>query len=239
MRRTTSHRPPRARSPRLSLWLPGAAAILFIGAACSGGTTAETTNRTEAAQSAPDEGEVANADIPRPATPPKADVEARAVAYFAGGCFWGVEYFLEQLPGVASVESGYMGGRIENPSYEDVLGHQSGHLESVRVRYDPDVTNYETLARRFFEIHDPTQANGQGPDIGPQYLSAVFVANDEERKTIERLISQLEARDYDVVTEIKPVTDFWEAEDYHQNYYVRHEKKPYCHRPVDRFGDGA
>lgn len=166
-------------------------------------------------------------------------VEGEALAYFAGGCFWGVEYFLEKLDGVHAVESGYMGGHIENPSYVEVTGHGTGHLETVRVRYDPSKVSYEALAQRFFEIHDPTQANGQGPDIGPQYLSAIFVANDEERSVVKRLISALKTRGYAVVTEIKPTVEFYTAEDYHQDYYVRHESKPYCHTPVDRFGDGA
>lgn len=165
--------------------------------------------------------------------------EDRAVAYFAGGCFWGVEHFLEKLPGVISVESGYMGGHIDNPSYEQVVAHQTGHLESVRVNYDRSKISYEAIAKRFFEIHDPTQANGQGPDIGEQYLSAVFVANAEERKAVESLIQRLRDRDYDVVTEIKPVSEFFTAEEYHQDYYVRKGTKPYCHGPVDRFGDGA
>ena len=93
------------------------------------------------------------------------------------------------------------------------------------------------LAKRFFEIHDPTQANGQGPDIGPEYLSAVFVTSDEQRAATEELIRRLRDRGFDVVTEIKPAGEFWIAEDYHQNYYVNHNKKPYCHSPVDRFGD--
>ena len=208
-------------------------ACALIGACSSPSTEATTTHaRTDAPRGA----DVASPEAANEQPPP---VEGEAVAYFAGGCFWGVEYFLEQLDGVISVESGYMGGHIENPSYEQVSAHQTGHLEAVKVRYDPAKIGYEAIARRFFEIHDPTQANGQGPDIGPQYLSAVFVADAEERAVNERLIEQLESRGYDVVTEIKPVTTFYDAESYHQDYYVRHEKKPYCHAPVDRFGDGV
>ncbi|MEE9385524.1 MAG: peptide-methionine (S)-S-oxide reductase MsrA [Nannocystaceae bacterium] len=164
---------------------------------------------------------------------------AQAVAYFAGGCFWGVEFFLENIEGVYAVESGYMGGHIKNPSYAQVTGKRSGHLETVRVRYDPAKVDYETLARRFFEIHDPTQADGQGPDLGPQYRSAVFVRNDAERAEVEGLISRLKKRGYAVVTAIKPGAPFYEAEAYHQDYYLRTQKKPYCHAPVDRFGDGG
>jgi peptide methionine sulfoxide reductase msrA/msrB len=165
-------------------------------------------------------------------------VEGEALAYFAGGCFWGVEYFLEKLPGVIAVESGYMGGHLEQPTYEDVLTHTTGHLEAVRVRYDPARIDYETIARRFFEIHDPTQADGQGPDIGPQYRSAVFVSTEAERTSAQSLIARLRERGYDVVTEIHDATPFYMAEDYHQDYYVQHQKLPYCHGPVDRFGDG-
>ena len=209
------------------------ALTLAVTTACSGANGTDAPPRADAAPSSAEANPNANA------ASRTAPVEGQAVAYFAGGCFWGVEYFLEKLPGVVSVESGYMGGHIENPSYEQVSAHQTGHLESVRVRYDPGAIDYETIARRFYEIHDPTQANGQGPDIGPQYLSAVFVADAEERAVNERLIEQLGSRGYDVVTEIKPVTTFYDAESYHQDYYVRHEKKPYCHAPVDRFGDGV
>lgn len=167
--------------------------------------------------------------------------ESQQFAYFAGGCFWGVEHYLEQMDGVLAVESGYMGGTTDNPTYDDVLTHATGHLETVRVRYDPAKVQYRELAKRFFEIHDPTQANGQGPDIGPQYLSAVFVASDAQREVSEDLVRRLRERGFDVATKLLPAADatFWPAEEYHQNYYVRHKKVPYCHAPVDRFGDGA
>lgn len=164
---------------------------------------------------------------------------AGGVAYFAGGCFWGVEHFLEQIDGVLRVESGYMGGHVDSPSYEQVSSQTSGHLETVRVYFDPAKVSYAEVAKRFFEIHDPTQADGQGPDIGPEYLSAVFVTDDAQREVVEDLIRQLRARGFDVVTTIRTVETFWEAEEYHQNYYVRHKKQPYCHTPVDRFGDGV
>jgi methionine-S-sulfoxide reductase len=162
---------------------------------------------------------------------------AGGVAYFAGGCFWGVEHFLEQMDGVLRVESGYMGGELDDPSYEDVLTHTSGHLETVRVYFDPGKISYEAVAKRFFEIHDPTQADGQGPDIGPQYISAVFVTGDAQREATESLIRRLRDRGYDVVTQVRPAGKFWIAEDYHQDYYVVHKKQPYCHAPVDRFGE--
>ena len=210
-------------------------ALSLVLAGCSTGAGTGAAPEADAAPAAA----ASDPSDPSARVAASAGVDGQAVAYFAGGCFWGVEYFLEKLDGVSDVDSGYMGGRIDNPSYEQVSSHQSGHLETVRVRYDPDEIDYEAIARRFFEIHDPTQANGQGPDIGPQYLSAVFVATDDERIVAEKLIEELEARGYDVATEIKPAKKFWEAEAHHQDYYVRHQKKPYCHAPVDRFGDGA
>ncbi len=159
------------------------------------------------------------------------------VAYFAGGCFWGVEHYMEQLDGVLSVESGYMGGHVEAPTYEQVSSQTSGHLETVEVRFDPARISYEAVAKRFFEIHDPTQADGQGPDIGPEYLSAVFYTSPEQKQTTEALIEQLKARGYAVVTELRPAERFWKAEGYHQDYYASTGKTPYCHSRVKRFGD--
>ncbi len=159
------------------------------------------------------------------------------VAYFAGGCFWGVEHFLEQLEGVIAVESGYMGGHIERPTYEQVSSQTSGHLETVRVRFDSTRVSYQDITKRFFEIHDPTQANGQGPDIGPEYLSVVFYTDEQQKQAAETLINRLVARGYAVVTKVRPAQQFWEAEDYHQNYYAKTGKTPYCHSPVKRFGE--
>jgi len=156
-------------------------------------------------------------------------------AYFAGGCFWGVEHLLQQVEGVVSVVSGYMGGHVDNPSYEQVCGKRTGHLETVEVLYDPDRVDFETLAKLFFEIHDPTQDDGQGPDLGPQYASAIFVNDDEERGIVDRLIGQLESKGYRVVTRVLPMQPFWRAEEYHQDYYAKTGKTPYCHRYRKRF----
>lgn len=156
-------------------------------------------------------------------------------AYFAGGCFWGVEYYLEKQKGVLSVVSGYMGGKKAEPSYRDVSRGDSGYLETVEVTYDPKLVDYETLARLFFEIHDPTQKNGQGPDIGSQYHSAIFVSNPQERDIIKKLISILKLKGYDVATVIREKEKFYKAEEYHQDYYDRKGKKPYCHGYVKRF----
>jgi len=156
-------------------------------------------------------------------------------AYFAGGCFWGVEYYLEKIPGVKEVISGFMGGHMKNPGYYDVVRKNTGHLETVEVIYDPSKVSYETLAKTFFEIHDPTQKNGQGPDIGSQYLSAVFVSTPQEKKTIEKLIGILEGNGMKIATKVLPKAPFYPAEAYHQNHYERKGGKPYCHRRVKRF----
>ncbi len=167
----------------------------------------------------------------------RANVIPDDVAYFAGGCFWGVEYFLEEMPGVASVESGYAGGTIESPTYQDVITKGTGHLEVVRVRFDSKQIRFKAIAKRFFEIHDPTQTDGQGPDIGAQYLSAIFYTNAKQKADAESLIAQLSSRGYKVATELRRFEKFWPAEDYHQDYYARSGKEPYCHGRVKRFGD--
>jgi peptide methionine sulfoxide reductase msrA/msrB len=158
-----------------------------------------------------------------------------AYAYFAGGCFWGVEYLFESKEGVTSAVSGYMGGSTKDPTYDEVCSGGTGHLETVRVEYDPEKVSYEELARFFFEIHDPTQAGGQGPDIGSQYHSAVFYQTEEERETVEKLIGILKDKGYRVVTKVVPAGEFWKAEDYHQDYYERKGHRPYCHAYEKRF----
>jgi len=157
------------------------------------------------------------------------DIVIQKKAYFAGGCFWGVEYHFEKLEGVKSVVSGFMGGHIENPSYRDVVRGKSGHLEVVEVTYDPLKVSFETLAKLFFEIHDPTQKNGQGPDIGSQYLSAIFTSDKKEKETIYKLVGILNKKGLDIATTIHPNAPFYKAEDYHQDYYEKTGKKPYCH----------
>lgn len=150
-------------------------------------------------------------------------------AYFAGGCFWGVEHLFQQKEGVISVTSGYMGGLLDNPTYQDVLTGKTGHLEAVEVTYDPAQANFEELVKFFLEIHDPTQANGQGPDIGAQYSSAVFYNSEDEKDITNNLIEILKSKEYNVVTKVIPVSRFWEAEEYHQDYYVKKNQQPYCH----------
>lgn len=164
-----------------------------------------------------------------------ATMEKTDTAIFAGGCFWGVEHMLAQVPGVLDVESGYTGGRTDNPTYEEVCSHRTGHAEAVRVVFDPSKVSYETLARLFFEIHDPTQSDGQGPDIGDQYRSEIFYNSPEQQAVAERLIAELRANGYDVVTRLTPATRFWPAERYHQDYYERKGTQPYCHSYTKRF----
>jgi peptide methionine sulfoxide reductase msrA/msrB len=156
-------------------------------------------------------------------------------AYFAGGCFWGVEHLMQQLPGVVSVISGYMGGQTENPTYQEVCNKTTGHLEAVEVSYLPDQIDFETLTKFFFEIHDPTQRDGQGPDKGEQYASAIFYHNEREKKIAEKLITILKSKGYDVVTRLLPMSTFWKAEDYHQDYYQKKGTHPYCHRYEKKF----
>ncbi len=160
-------------------------------------------------------------------------------AYFAGGCFWGVEYYFEKTDGVKDAVSGYMGGRLPNPDYKSVCTGLTGHLEVVKVVYDSDKTNFETLARLFFEIHDPTQMDGQGPDIGNQYLSAVFYNDDNEKNIAQSLIHKLEENGYKIATKLISAQNhiFYEAESYHQDYYTKTGKTPYCHSYTKRFKD--
>ncbi len=156
-------------------------------------------------------------------------------AIFAGGCFWGVEYFLQNAPGVVSAISGYTGGHVENPSYQQVCAGTTGHAEVVKVVYDPGKTSYDKLVRLFLEIHDPTQKGGQGPDIGGQYRSEIFYMNNDQRIIAEKAINILIYKGIKVVTEITAASGFYPAEDYHQDYYFKNGKLPYCHSFTKRF----
>ena len=156
-------------------------------------------------------------------------------AIFAGGCFWGVEYYFQNAKGVISTSVGYTGGFTENPTYKEVCAHKTGHIEALEVTFDSSLTSYEELAKLFFEIHDPTQANGQGNDIGPQYLSVVFYTDDAQKATTEKLIGLLQIKGYKVATQLKKAVKFWPAEEYHQQYYEKEGGTPYCHRRVTRF----
>ena len=158
---------------------------------------------------------------------------------FAAGCFWGVEHHLAELPGVISVTNGYTGGDTLNPTYEEICTGQTGHAEAVEVIFDPAMVSYEDVARRFFEIHDPTQLDRQGPDVGTQYRSAVFYLDDEQKQTAEMLITELQANGYEVVTRVVPATTFYSAEEYHQDYLDNHPGRYSCHVRVPRFDTPA
>ncbi|MEI7983149.1 MAG: bifunctional methionine sulfoxide reductase B/A protein [Bacteroidota bacterium] len=156
-------------------------------------------------------------------------------ALFAGGCFWGVEYYMKKMKGVISTEVGYTGGRTDHPSYQDVCSGNTGHYEATEVVFDPGLTTFEEVAKLFFEIHDPTEWNHQGPDWGEQYRSAVFFRNESQKMITEKLIRELKEKGFQVVTEVKPATTFWIAENYHQEYYDHKGSTPYCHGYVKRF----
>lgn len=164
-----------------------------------------------------------------------ADEQETGRAIFASGCFWGTEYFLSKAPGVLSTTVGYTGGDLREPTYEQVCTGLTGHAEAVKVVYDPSETSFEALARLFFETHDPTQVDGQGPDIGDQYRSGIFYLDEEQKRVARDLVRRLEENGLDVATEITPAGPFWPAEEYHQDYYDRKGSLPYCHRKVKRF----
>ncbi len=157
------------------------------------------------------------------------DYSNTKVAYFAGGCFWGVEHHFEKKKGVKDAISGYMGGWVKDPGYYDVIKGKTGHVETVKVIYDPKVVTFEELTKLFFEIHDPEQKDGQGPDIGSQYLSGIFYHNLQEKKTAQSVVDILTSKGYDVATSLVEVSPFYTAEGFHQDYYARTGKTPYCH----------
>ena len=149
----------------------------------------------------------------------------------AGGCYWCVEAVYENLVGVKSAISGYAGGKIANPTYEDVSTGKSGYAEVVQITYDKNVTNLDEIFKVFFTVHDPTTLNRQGADVGTQYRSAIFYKNDEQKKAAQTIITALtKAKIYDnaIVTTLEPLSKFYKAEDYHQNYYTNNKSQPYC-----------
>jgi peptide-methionine (S)-S-oxide reductase len=168
--------------------------------------------------------------VPRAAQLPEA-VAAADTAVFAGGCFWGVEAVFRHVRGVSSSVSGYAGGRVANPSYEDVSRGDSGHAEAVQVVYDPSVVSYGTLLEVFFSVaHDPTELNRQGPDVGTQYRSAIFTRTPQQAAAVKAYVAQLEAAHtfhQPIVTQVAPLAKFWAAEAYHQNYLALHPTEPY------------
>lgn len=153
------------------------------------------------------------------------------VATFAGGCFWCTEAVFERMEGVNDVVSGYIGGHVENPTYEQVCGKRTGHAEAVEIYYDPAVASYEDLLEVFFKTHDPTTLNRQGNDEGPQYRSSVFYHDDEQRQAAEEYIKKLnESGEYSrpIVTQLEKASKFYLAEEYHQDYFRRNPNAGYC-----------
>ena len=152
-------------------------------------------------------------------------------ATLGGGCFWCLEAVYERMTGVLSVTSGYMGGKTDNPTYQDVCSGRTGHAEVVQVVFDPDLAPYRDILEVFFTIHDPTTRDRQGHDVGTQYRSVVFTHSDEQRAVAEETIRSLNAAgawDAPIVTEVQPAGKFYRAEDYHQEYYRNNEQQPYC-----------
>lgn len=148
-------------------------------------------------------------------------------AVFAGGCFWCTEAIFRRLKGVESVESGYVGGKVENPSYEEVSSGKTGHAEAVRVKFDPKIIGYEKLLDIFWTTHDPTTLNRQGPDVGKQYRSVIFYINENQKKEAEESKARHNEKGR-IVTTIEPLDKFYKAEEYHQDYFERNKQNPYC-----------
>ncbi|HOJ97502.1 MAG TPA: peptide-methionine (S)-S-oxide reductase MsrA [Methanospirillum sp.] len=147
-----------------------------------------------------------------------------AIAFFAGGCFWGIEAGFQRLPGVLSTRVGYMGGHTNDPTYQDVCSDTTGHAETVAIEYDEAVLSYRRLLEVFFSLHNPTEINRQGPDIGSQYRSVIFYTTQEQKDEAERFIRELnDSGRYaaTIATEIVPASPFWPAEEYHQSYYLK------------------
>jgi peptide-methionine (S)-S-oxide reductase len=152
-------------------------------------------------------------------------------ATLAGGCFWCTEAAFEEVPGVESVTSGYCGGHVEDPTYEAVCSEETGHAEAVQIEYDPGVVDYERLLEVFFTIHNPTTVDREGPDVGSQYRSAIFYHDERQREVAAAFVEDLEASgayDDPIVTELEPLETFYEAEEYHQDYFAENPEDAYC-----------
>ncbi len=162
-------------------------------------------------------------------------IQKTETALFASGCFWGTEFHFKRQKGVLETSVGFTGGHIKNPAYREVCRGTTGHAEVVKVVFDPAVVSYETLTRLFFETHDPTQVNRQGPDVGTQYRSEIFVFSDEQAEIANQLIDVLVGDGLSVATKVTPAGPYYTAEDYHQDYYNKTGGSPYCHVYTKRF----
>lgn len=146
------------------------------------------------------------------------------VAFFAGGCFWGIEAAFQQIPGIKSTRVGYMGGHTNEPTYQDVCSDKTGHAETVAIEFDETIVSYQSLLKHFFSMHNPTEIDRQGPDIGSQYRSVVFYTTNEQKEQAEKFIADINLSDQysvPVATEVVPASTFWPAEDYHQSYFMK------------------
>jgi len=150
-------------------------------------------------------------------------------AYFASGCFWGTEYYFERAKGVITTDVGYMGGHVQHPTYREVCTGATGHVETTQVIFDTRKTNYDEMVKLFFETHDFSQEDGQGPDIGPQYHSVLFYENEQQHAIVKKYVDILKKKGLHVATKLTPMAPFWRAEEYHQNYYTHKNGTPYCH----------
>ncbi|MDP9297092.1 MAG: peptide-methionine (S)-S-oxide reductase MsrA [Actinomycetota bacterium] len=161
---------------------------------------------------------------------------ATETTIFGAGCFWGVEWVFAQVPGVIGAESGYSGGITPDPTYREVCSHTTGHAEVVRVTFDPSVVSFDQLLEVFWAMHDPTQVDRQGPDVGDQYRSAIFTSSDEQQRAAEASREHAQAGfSRPIATQIRRASEFYPAEDYHQRYYEKNGHEPYCHvLPVGR-----
>lgn len=158
------------------------------------------------------------------------------ITTLAGGCFWCTEAIFKRLKGVESILPGYAGGNIENPTYEQVCSGKTGHAESIQITFDPTIISYEKIIEVFFHLHDPTTLNQQGNDVGTQYRSSIFYHSPEQKKTAEKVISDInQSKLYPgrIITELAPFTNFFEAEDYHKDYYEKNSYQPYCQYTID------
>lgn len=154
-------------------------------------------------------------------------------ALFAAGCFWGVQFYFDQVPGVVKTTVGYTGGHTENPTYEDVITHMTGHAEAILVEFDPDKVTYRTLLKQFFRMHDPTQLNRQGPDVGDNYRSAIFYFDDTQKAEANEITQETQEHiNRHIVTQIEPAATFYEAEPYHQKFSER-TGIGMCHIPYE------